>query len=71
MTYPSGRAVWLAAAGILPAFLIALTLPPLWYLGLAWPCAVLGFTLIDIAAAAPRRAISAQLHSSGRVAIGS
>jgi len=71
LIYPSGRAVWLAAAGILPAFLIALTLPPLWYLGLAWPCAVLGFTLIDFTAAAPRRAIDAQLHSSGRVAIGS
>lgn len=71
MIYPSGRAVWLATAGILPAFLIALIVPPLWYLGLAWTCAVLGFTLIDIAAAPARGAISAQLRSSGRVAIGS
>lgn len=70
MIYPSSRAVWLAAAGILPAFVIAVMLPPLWYLGLVWTCAVLGFTLIDIAAAAPRTALNAQIASAGRVAIG-
>ncbi len=70
MIYPSGRAVWLAVAGILPAFVIALLLPPLWYLGLAWTCAVLGFTLIDAVAAPARSTVSAEISSSGRVSIG-
>ncbi len=70
MIYPSGRAVWLAAAGILPAFAIAVLLPPLWYLGLAWTCAVLGFTLIDVVAAPARSTVSAEINSSGRVSIG-
>ena len=70
MIYPSGRAVWLAVAGILPAFVIALLLPALWYLGLAWTCAVLGFTLIDAVAAPARSTVSAEISSSGRVSIG-
>lgn len=71
MIYPSARAVWLAVAGILPAFAIALLLPPLWYLGLAWTCALLGFTLIDVVAAPGRSTITAAISSTGRVAIGS
>ena len=70
MIYPSGRAVWLAVAGILPAFVIALMLPALWYLGLAWTCAVLGFTLIDAVAAPARSTVSAEVTSTGHVAIG-
>ena len=70
MIYPSGRAVWLAVAGILPAFVVALMLPALWYLGLAWTCAVLGFTLIDAVAAPARSTVSAEISSSGRVSIG-
>ncbi|MBY0283791.1 MAG: DUF58 domain-containing protein [Sphingomonas sp.] len=71
MIYPSGRAVWLAVAGILPTFAIALLLPALWYLGLAWTCAVLGFTLIDVVAAPGRSTVTAEISSTGRVAIGS
>lgn len=70
MIYPSSRAVWLAVAGILPAFVVALMLPALWYLGLAWTCAVLGFTLIDAVAAPARSTVSAEISSSGRVSIG-
>ena len=71
MIYPSSRAIWLAVAGILPAFAVALLLPSVWYLGLAWTCAILGFTLIDIVAAPARATVSAQVSSAGRVAIGS
>ncbi|RWH34778.1 MAG: DUF58 domain-containing protein, partial [Mesorhizobium sp.] len=50
MIYPSGRAVWAAAAGAIPAFLIALALPHVWYLGLLWICALLAFLAVDAAA---------------------
>ena len=49
MIYPSGRAVWAAAAGAVPAFLVALALPSLWYLGLLWICVLLAFLAVDAA----------------------
>jgi uncharacterized protein (DUF58 family) len=45
--YPSARATTLAAAGALPAFVIALMVPAFWYLGLAWTLGVLAITLVD------------------------
>lgn len=71
MIYPSGRAVGLAVAGILPAFVVALLLPGIWYLGLAWTCVAIAFTLADIAAAPPRSSLNATVNSLGRVGIGS
>ena len=50
MIYPSGRAVWAAAAGAVPAFLIALALPSLWYLGLLWICVLIAFIAVDASA---------------------
>lgn len=47
MIYPSARAATLAAAGALPAFLIALLLPAYWYLGLIWTLGVAAMTLVD------------------------
>lgn len=47
MIYPSARAATLAAAGALPAFVIALLLPAYWYLGLIWTLGVLAVTLVD------------------------
>ena len=70
MIYPSGRAVWLAAAGILPAFLVALMLPGRWYLGLLWVCGLLAFALVDAAAGPGRRALQGSLNSSRRVSVG-
>ncbi|RUW18374.1 hypothetical protein EOA38_35955, partial [Mesorhizobium sp. M1E.F.Ca.ET.041.01.1.1] len=59
MIYPSGRAVWAAAAGAIPAFLIALALPSVWYLGLLWICALLAFLAVDAAAGRGRASLSA------------
>lgn len=70
MIYPSGRAVWLGAAGILPAFLVALMLPGRWYLGLLWVCALLAFALVDAAAGPGRRALQGSLNSARRVSVG-
>ena len=50
LIYPSSRAVWAAAAGAVPAFLVALALPSLWYLGLLWICVLLAFLAVDAAA---------------------
>jgi uncharacterized protein (DUF58 family) len=70
LIYPSGRAVWLAAAGILPAFLVALMLPGRWYLGLLWVCGLLAFALVDAAAGPGRRALEGSLNSARRVSVG-
>ena len=70
MIYPSGRAVWLAAAGAVPAFLVAVFLPGLWYLGLAWPCAIIGFTLVDAVAGPGRASLDASITSTPRVPVG-
>lgn len=70
MIYPSGRAVSLAAAGVLPAFLMALLLPGLWYLGLAWTCGIIGFALVDAVAGPPRASIGATATAPRRVSVG-
>lgn len=70
MIYPSGRAVWAAAAGAIPAFLIALVLPHVWYLGLLWICALLAFLAVDAAAGRGRASLSATLTAPPQVGVG-
>ncbi|KUM24528.1 hypothetical protein AU467_29710 [Mesorhizobium loti] len=70
MIYPSGRAVWAAAAGAIPAFLIALALPSVWYLGLLWICALLAFLAVDAAAGRGRASLSATLTAPPQVGVG-
>jgi uncharacterized protein (DUF58 family) len=53
LIYPSARATTLAAAGVLPAFLVALLFPAHWYAGLLWIAFVIALTLVD-AVAGPR-----------------
>ncbi|TIL88321.1 MAG: DUF58 domain-containing protein [Mesorhizobium sp.] len=70
MIYPSGRAVWAAAAGAVPAFLVALALPSLWYLGLLWICLLLAFLAVDAAAGRGRKSLAASLHAPPQVGVG-
>ncbi|MCA0033534.1 DUF58 domain-containing protein [Mesorhizobium sp. B263B2A] len=70
MIYPSGRAVWAAAAGAIPAFLIALALPSLWYLGLLWICILLAFLAVDAAAGRGRASLTASLSAPPQVGVG-
>ncbi|MER9732538.1 DUF58 domain-containing protein [Mesorhizobium sp. M0217] len=70
MIYPSGRAVWAGAAGAIPAFLIALALPSLWYLGLLWICALLAFLAVDAAAGRGRASLNASIHAPPQVSVG-
>ncbi|RWL18158.1 MAG: DUF58 domain-containing protein [Mesorhizobium sp.] len=70
MIYPSGRAVWTAAAGAVPAFLVALALPSLWYLGLLWICVLLAFLAVDAAAGRGRASLDASLHAPPQVGVG-
>lgn len=70
MIYPSGRAVWAAAAGAIPAFLIALALPSVWYLGLLWICILLAFLAVDAAAGRGRASLSATLTAPPQVGVG-
>ena len=46
MIYPTRTAVLAAAAGAPVALLVAVALPDRWFVGLAWPVAVLALTLI-------------------------
>ncbi|RVD67852.1 DUF58 domain-containing protein, partial [Mesorhizobium sp. M4A.F.Ca.ET.029.04.2.1] len=70
MIYPSGRGVWAAAVGAIPAFLIALALPSFWYLGLLWICLLLGFLAVDAAAGRGRASLSASLDAPPQVGVG-
>jgi uncharacterized protein (DUF58 family) len=70
LIYPSGRAVWAAAAGIVPAFLIALALPSFWYLGLLWICLLLAFVAVDATAGPRRPALSASLEAAPQAGVG-
>ncbi|PBB67859.1 DUF58 domain-containing protein [Mesorhizobium sp. WSM4312] len=70
MIYPTGKAVWAAAAGAIPAFLIALALPHVWYLGLLWICVLLAFLAVDAAAGRGRASLSASLSAPPQVGVG-
>lgn len=62
--------MWAAAAGATPAFLIALALPSVWYLGLLWICALLAFLAVDAAAGRGRASLSATLTAPPQVGVG-
>jgi uncharacterized protein (DUF58 family) len=70
LIYPSGRAVWAAAAGAVPAFLVALALPSFWYLGLAWICVLLAFLAVDAAAGRGRASLAASIEAPSQVGVG-
>src|SRR5262245_39832370 len=70
MIYPSSRAVWAAAAGTVPAFLIALALPSVWYLGLLWICLLLAFAAVDATAGPRRTALTATLDAAPQAGVG-
>jgi uncharacterized protein (DUF58 family) len=70
LIYPSGRAIWAAAAGAIPAFLIALALPHVWYLGLLWICVLLAFLAVDAAAGRGRASLDATLTAPPQVGVG-
>ncbi|HEX8481492.1 MAG TPA: DUF58 domain-containing protein [Allosphingosinicella sp.] len=52
MIYPTRAAVMAAAAGVPFTFAVAALMPERWYVGMAWPLAVLLLTLADALAAA-------------------
>ncbi len=62
--------MWAAAAGAIPAFLIALALPHVWYLGLLWICVLLAFLAVDAAAGRGRASLSATLSAPPQVGVG-
>jgi uncharacterized protein (DUF58 family) len=70
LIYPSSRAVWAAAAGAVPAFLIALMLPSLWYLGLLWICLLLAFLGVDATAGPGLASLSARLEAAPQAGVG-
>ncbi|MDW6023985.1 DUF58 domain-containing protein [Mesorhizobium sp. BAC0120] len=70
MIYPSGRAVWAAAAGAVPAFLIALALPSAWYLGLMWICLLLAFLGVDATTGPGLTALTARLQAAPQAGVG-
>jgi uncharacterized protein (DUF58 family) len=67
LIYPTRAAVLAAAAGAPVALLVAVALPGRWYLGLAWPFAVLLSTLIDAFAGARRGVASFDVPGSASV----
>jgi uncharacterized protein (DUF58 family) len=62
--------VALAAAGAIPALVLALVLPGIWYLGLLWICGLLAFLLIDAVAGPSKRALSAELGLPVQAGVG-
>jgi uncharacterized protein (DUF58 family) len=70
LIYPSGRCVWAGVIGVVPAFLVALALPSVWYAGLLWMCLLLGFLAVDASAGPGRAALTAGLQSVPQVGIG-
>jgi uncharacterized protein (DUF58 family) len=69
--YPSARATTLAAAGAVPAFVIALVFPPYWYLGLIWTLGVLAVTLVDALSGASLADLTASATAPASAMVGS
>lgn len=70
MIYPTGRCVWAAVIGVIPAFLVALAVPSAWYLGLLWVCVLLAFLAVDASTGPGRASLTAGLRSVPQVGIG-
>ncbi len=70
MIYPTARAVWMAAAGAVPAFVVAVAVPSVWYLGLLWVCGLLAFMAADAAAGPGGASLTAGLRSAAQVGVG-
>ncbi len=70
MIYPSGRAVWAAAAGAIPAFAVAVAWPGYWYVGLLWICVLVAFVAVDATAGPGRTSLTASLQSVAQVGVG-
>lgn len=67
MIYPTRTAVLAAAAGVPFALLIAATMPVQWYLGLAWPLALLVLIVADALTAAQDGELTVEVPRSGYV----
>lgn len=70
LIYPSARAIGLAAAMAVPALVVALAVPSLWYAGLIGVIFVVALTLVDGLTTAPPTSVSAQLDLPAGVAVG-
>ncbi|WP_205481476.1 DUF58 domain-containing protein [Sphingomonas arenae] len=67
MIYPTRAAVLIAAAGALATLLVDAVAPAYWYVGLAWPAAVLLLCLVDAATGARRLSARLELPRSAYV----
>jgi len=70
LIYPTRTAVLAAAAGAPAALLVALRMPDRWYLGLAWPAAVIVLTLIDAVLSLPARRIGVTVDMPRDASVG-
>lgn len=70
MIYPTRAAVLAAAAGAPVALLVAVFLPAHWYVGLAWPAAVIALVLIDALAGRPLLGAVATIDLPGHASVG-
>lgn len=68
MIYPTRTAVLAAAAGAPVALLLAVAMPGRWFVGLAWPIAILVTTAVD--ALAGRRAGTAKISVPSSASVG-
>ncbi|WP_339541512.1 hypothetical protein, partial [Pseudomonas sp. RA_15y_Pfl1_P12] len=68
MIYPTRTAVLSAAAGAPVALLLAVAMPGRWFVGLAWPIAILVMTAVD--ALAGRRAGTAKISVPPSASVG-
>lgn len=68
--YPTSRAVWVLAAGVPPALILAVLLPGLWPVGAAWAAALIGLLLLDAFLAVASKYMTPTLSLSPRLFIG-
>ncbi len=70
MIYPSVRAVALTAAGALPALLLAIFFPGIWYLGLFWVLLIVMLTVIDGVSGVPGPQVAFDVMAPGSAQVG-
>ena len=71
MIYPGARAIGLAAAMAIPALIVALAAPAVWYAGLIGVIFVAALTLVDGLTAISPNVVAAQLELPPAIAVGS